>query len=357
MSIRVVQWSTGNVGKHCVRAILDGPGLELVGVFTSSASKEGVDVAELVDLDEPTGVTATTDVDALLALEPDVICHTAMADTRLLEALEDLRRFLAAGIDVVSSSPVFLQFPFFLDEAMWKAVDDAGKESGASLFVSGIDPGWANAALPLSVTSVMQRVDELRCQEILNYDTYNQADIIFEVMGFGRTPDAELPMLLQPGVLTLAWGSVVHQLAAALDVALDEVTEHYERVTADHTFDISSGTIEEGTVAGLRFEVAGIANGRKVIALEHVTRLHDDLAADWPQPTGQGGYRVVATGSPNLTVDFQMMGEDGDHNTAGLQTTALRLVNVIPVIAEAKPGIVSAMDLPLTPARGRVNTG
>ena len=147
-------------------------------------------------------------------------------------------------------------------------------------------------------------------------------------------------MLLQPGILSMAWGSVVHQLAAGLDVELDEVVEWYEREVADETFDVDSGTIEKGTVAALHFEVRGMRNGRAVIVLEHVTRLHDDLGRDWPQPAGQGCYRVVVTGEPNYTLDLQLMGSDGDHNTGGLKATAMRLVNAVPAVVEApaRPG-------------------
>ena len=97
-------------------------------------------------------------------------------------------------------------------------------------------------------------------------------------------------------------------------------------------------------------------NGVPRVVLEHVTRLHDDLAPDWPQPTGHGGYRVIATGSPTYTVDMQMMGEDGDHNTAGIQATAMRLVTAIPAVVAAEPGIVTALDLPATTGRGLLNT-
>lgn len=354
--IDVVQWSTGNVGRHTISGIVSDPRLRLAGVFTSTPGKDGREVAELVGLDGPTGIAATTDADALLALDPDCICHTAMADTRLEETLEDLRGFLAAGIDVVSSSPVFLQFPYGLDDAIWRPLVEAAEDAGASLFVSGIDPGFANDWLPLSITGVAERIDELRCMEILNYATYDQASIIFDVMGFGRDPDDELPVLLQPGILSLAWGSVVHQLAAELDVELDEVAETFERVTTDEDLEIDSGTVPAGTVAGLRFEVQGIVDGRPVVVLEHVTRLADDLAPDWPQPAGAGCYRVVLTGAPNLTVDLQLLGEDGDHNTAGLQTTAMRLVNAIPAVVAADAGLLTAGDLPLISGRGRVAT-
>ena len=96
----------------------------------------------------------------------------------------------------------------------------------------------------------------------------------------------------------------------------------------------------------------GIVGGEPRIILEHVTRLADDFAPDWPQPVGHSGYRVIVSGSPTYTLDLQMMGEDGDHNTAGLVGTAARLVNAIPAVCAAKPGLLSALDLPLTPGRG-----
>ncbi len=328
--IEVVAWSTGNVGAHAVSGIRSHPGLELTGVFTSTPAKAGREVAELCGLEEPTGLTATDDADALLATGPDCVCHTAMADTRLPEALADLQGFLEAGIDVVTSSPVFLQYPEGMDPSMWQPVRDAARAGGASLFASGIDPGFANDWLPLSV---------------------------FDVMGFGQPLDADPPMLLQPGVLTVAWGSVVRQLAAGLDVELDEVRQEHERLPAPETFDISSGTVPEGTAAALRFRVEGLVDDRPVAVLEHVTRLRDDLAPDWPQPAGQGCYRVEVTGSPTYTVDLQLLGEDGDHNTAGLTATAMRIVNAIPAVVAADPGLVTALDLPLVTGRGRVATG
>jgi 4-hydroxy-tetrahydrodipicolinate reductase len=177
--------------------------------------------------------------------------------------------------------------------------------------------------------------------------------ILFDVMGLGRSMD-EVPMILQPGVLTMAWGSVVQQVAAGLDVELDAIEEWYERVPATETFEIDSGTIEKGTVGALHFELRGIRHGKQVVVLEHVTRLHDDLGPDWPQPAGHGCYRVVVTGEPNYTLDLQLLGTDGDHNTAGLKATAMRLVNAVPAVVDAKPGLLTALDLPLITGRGLV---
>jgi len=349
---RVVQWSTGNVGRHAICGIDARPDLELVGVWVSNPEKVGRDAGELAGLGRDLGVSATNDVEEILALRPDCIVHTAMADDRLMDALADLQYLLHAGVNVVSSSPVFLQFPD--DEAlggMVEPVRKAAKEGGASLWVNGIDPGFANDWLPLVLTSVSERIDEVRCSEILNYATYDQPTVLFDIMGFARPID-QVPMLLQPGILTMAWGGVVRQIAAGLDVRLDRIEEWYERLPAPETFAVDSGTVEKGTVAGLHFELRGIKGDRAVVVLEHVTRLRDDIGPDWPQPAGQGCYRVQISGEPNYMVDLQLLGTDGDHNTAGLKATAMRLVNAIPAVVEAPPGLLTALDLPLVTGRG-----
>jgi 2,4-diaminopentanoate dehydrogenase len=351
---RVVAWSTGNVGRHAIAGIDARPDLELVGLWVSNPDKVGRDAGELAGLGRTLGVVATHDVDSLLALRPDVVVHTAMADHRLMEALEDLQRILRAGVNVVSSGPVFLQYPYgVVDEAMIAPVQDAAVAGGASLFVNGVDPGFANDALPLVLSGVSERIEEVRVAEVLNYATYNQPMVIFDIMGFGRPMD-DVPMILRPGVMTMAWGSVVRQLAAGLEVELDSVDEWYERLPATETFEVDSGTIEKGTAAALHFELRGMRDGRAVIVLEHITRLRDDLAPGWPQPAGQGCYRVTITGEPTYTLDLQLLGTDGDHNTAGLKATAMRLVNAVPAVVEGAPGLLTALDLPPVYGRGLV---
>ncbi len=355
MTYRVVQWSTGNVGRHAIAGIDARPDLELVGVWVSNPDKVGQDAGELAGLGRPLGVRATDDAEALLALKPDCIVHTAMADDRIFEALEDLQTMLRAGVNVVSSGPVFLQFPDGVVPAeMSDPVRQAAADGRSSIWVNGVDPGFANDVMPLMLSSISERIDEVRCFEILDYATYDNPLIMFDVMGFGKSLD-EVPMLLQPGILSMAWGSVVRQIAAGLEVDLDpELTETVERLPAPEDIPISAGLVEKGTAAALRFEVAGTVDGRPTVVLEHVTRLRADLGPDWPQPTGSGCYRVTITGEPNYTLDLELLGSDGDHNTAGLKATAMRLVNAVPAVVEAEPGLLTTMDLPLITGRGLV---
>jgi 4-hydroxy-tetrahydrodipicolinate reductase len=346
----VIQWSTGNVGRHAVRLIARHPDLELVGLWVHSADKAGRDAGELVGID-PLGVTATNDADALLALDADCVCYTATADLRPAEAIADLARIAASGKNIVSSSVVPLVFPPHVEPALRRPLEEACERAGVSCFTSGIDPGWANDLLPLVLTGTCEYVTTLRVMEIVNYATYAQPTVLFDTMGFGQPLDAT-PLLLVPGVLSFAWGGTVKALAAGLGVEIDELVEIHERRPAPQKIDLGFGIVEEGTTAALRFEVQGVIDGEPRVVLEHVTRLDDALAPDWPQPAGHSGYRIVVTGNPSYTCDVQMMGDDGDHNTAGLVGTAGRIVNAIPAVCEAAPGLLSALDLPLVTGKG-----
>jgi 2,4-diaminopentanoate dehydrogenase len=345
MAYKVVQWATGNVGQLALRGIIEHPDLELVGLLVHSPDKAGRDAGELAGTG-PVGVIATNDVDEILVLDADVVSYMATGDLRPWEAVDDLCRILESGMNVVSTSVVALIYPPAADPKAVQRLEEACRAGNASCFTSGIDPGYANDLLPLVITGVAERVDSVRVMEILNYNTYMQPEVLFETMGFGQPMD-HTPILLLPGILTQAWGPVVQVLAAGLGVELDEVRETYDRVPAEETYDTAVGKVEKGTVAGLRFEVQGMIGGEPRIVLEHVTRMHDDVAPDWPQPLGKGCYRIFVNGNPNMQMDLQIDGEDGDHNTGGLVTTAMRVLNAIPAVCEAPPGLVSVLDLPL----------
>ena len=347
MPYRVIQWSTGNVGTLALRCIVGHPELELAGVWAHGAAKAGKDAGELCGL-APVGVRATNDADALLALDADCVCYTATADLRPFEALEDVCRILAAGKDVVSSSIVPLVHPRSFLPELRDRLADACRRGGTSFFNSGIDPGFANDLLPLVLSGLSERWDEIRILEIINYATYDQPQVLFETMGFGKPLD-HTSLLLAPGSLTFAWGGTVRLLAEALGVELETIRETHERRPATRPIRIGAHTVQPGTMAALRFEVQGIVDGRPVIVVEHVTRLDDALAPEWP--TGKG-YRVVITGTPTMRCDFEFEDERGDLAVGGVLVTATRLVNAIPAVCRAAPGLLSVLDLPLVTGRG-----
>ncbi|MCW2650443.1 MAG: diacylglycerol kinase [Mycobacterium sp.] len=353
MAIRVAHVGTGNVGRLALTELISHPAFELTAVCVSSDAKVGKDAGELAGLDVLTGIAATKDLQGLLAAKPECVVYCAMGDNRMPAALEDCRRILASGINVVGSAPVVLQYPWQVMPDQYIApLEQAAEQGNASLFVNGVDPGFATDLIPLAFAGTCQRIEQVRCMEIADYATYDGATVMFDVMGFGKPLD-EVPMLLQPGVLSIAWGCAIRQLAAGLGILLDEITEAYLREPAPEAFDIAAGHIPRGGVAALRFEIRGMVQGQAAIVIEHITRLREDLRPDWPQPAQPGGsYRVEITGEPSYAVDICPTSRKGDHNHAAIVGAAGRIVNAIPAVVAAPPGIRTTLDLPLVTGKG-----
>ena len=346
MTYRVIQWATGTVGVHAVPAIAAHPDLELVGLWVHSDSKAGRDAGEICGVD-PIGVTATQDADALLALDADVVCYMAHSDVRPAEVVDDLARMLRSGKNVVNTSFVPLLYPPAAGEAFHRQLQDACLEGGTSFYTSGVDPGYGNVGLAIPALAICKEVESVRMMEIVNYDTWDNPFTMFEIMGFSKQEPTE-SLLLSPGSTALAWGPVVAMVAAALDVELDDITEWHEVIRADEDFEIASGTIPAGTISGMRFEIRGMVDGEARIVVEHVTRLRDDDAPDWPQGHG---YRIVVEGEPCLKLELELSSHHGDHNHAGCLATAMHVLNAIPHVVEAEPGVLSYLDLPVYSAR------
>ncbi|MCU1357097.1 MAG: putative Dihydrodipicolinate reductase [Acidimicrobiales bacterium] len=298
MSIRVIQWATGTVGIHAVPAIVAHPKLELAGLWVHSDSKAGQDAGTLTG-GEPVGITATQDGDALLALDADCICYTASSDIRPDGVIDDICRFLASGKNVVNTSFVPLLFPAAAGEGVLDRLEAACREGGTSFYTSGIDPGFGNAGLAIHALALCKEVRQVRMMEIINYDTWDNPFTMFEIMGFGKKTVAE-SLLLSPGSTTLAWGPVLHLVAAAIGLELDEIVERHEIITAPEDFDIASGTIPAGTISGMRFEIVGVSDGEERLVIEHVTRLRDEDAPEWP-PSGPRGPATGSSSPANRT--------------------------------------------------------
>jgi hypothetical protein len=175
---------------------------------------------------------------------------------------------------------------------------------------------------------------------------------MFDVMGFGNEV-GDLPMLFQPGMLTAAWGVSLRLMAKGFGFELDEIVERFEQEPAPEAFDVAVGRIPKGGVAALHFQIAGVVGGKEVLVIDHTTRLRGDLRPDWPQPAQEGGsYRVEIVGEPSYRVDVCPTSAKGDHNYAAIATAAGRIVNAIPDVVAAKPGLRTPLDLPFGTARG-----
>jgi hypothetical protein len=346
MTWRVAQWSVGGVGRHALRALVRSADFDLVGVYTHSPERAGRDAGELAGLAVETGVRATGDAGAVLATRPDCVVFTSVGETRRRRAVGELAEILRAGVNVVSSSMMDLVYAPAAEQRTVAALTEACAAGRATLFTGGLDPGFSGDALPVAAFQVCERVDVVRVQELADYGAHH--DPAWAVpYGFGQPEGAPAP-ILEPGVPTLFWGGMVRLLADALGVELDGTEEFCERWFTPAGFDVPMGRIDAGTLAAVRFGVAGIVAGVPRLFAEHVTRTRPEAAPDWPMPPAgtRSLHRVVVTGSPSLTLDLHLhAGEQGA--SPGLQATAMRLVNAIPAVVRAEPGIVGALDLAL----------
>ncbi|MDF2825418.1 MAG: hypothetical protein K0R68_2826 [Mycobacterium sp.] len=335
MTIRVALVGTGNCGRIALTQLIEDPRFELTAVGVSTQEKVGVDAGVLAGLEVTTGITATTGLDDVLATSPDCLVYCAMGDTRPVEAMRDVCTALAAGVNVVGSAPGGLQFPWGVmpDKAI-KRVEDAAQQGESTVFITGVDPGFATDLMPFALAGTCQRIEQIRTMEIADYATYDGNEVMSIVMGFGNPLD-QPGMLLLPGILSAAWGTAIRMLAAGLGV------------------EVASGVVAKGTVAAMRFEINGMVGGKPVVVVEHVTRVRGDLRPDWAQPAQPGGsYRIEITGEPSYAVDICPTSSRGDHNYAAILVAAGRIVNAIPDVVAAAPGIRTTLDMPLVTGRG-----
>ena len=336
---------------------ITNPQFELTGVCVSTPEKVGKDAGELcgVGLDSPvqTGIKAVDDLDALLATKPECVVYCAMGDTRLPDAMGDVMRILAAGVNVVGSSPGLLQYPWgVMPDKYIARVEAAAQQGNSSIFITGVDPGFINDLIPFALAGTCQRIETVRCMEIHDYASYNGAEVM-HYMGFARPMD-EIPMLLQPGVLSIAWGTAIRQLSAGLGIEIDEITESYQREPAPEDFDIAVGHVAKGTAG--RPAVRDPRHGQRPPRGRH--RAHHPVAA---RPAARlaaarrGRPAHTASRSPGSPrTPSTSCRPAGRATTTTRRSPAPRAGSSMPSrhVVAAPPGIRSTLDLPLVTGKG-----
>lgn len=347
---RVVQWTTGNVGKSSLQSIVANSQFELVGCYAWSPEKAGRDAGELVGID-PTGVMATNDVDALLALKPDCVVYNPMWID-----VDELVRILSAGVNVVTTAS-FITGHNLGDGR--DRVEQACRQGGSTMFGSGVSPGFAEL-LAIVSAMVCNRVDKVTVNEAADTTFYDSPDTERPV-GFGQPIDnPELAQMAEKG--TAIFGEAVRLVADALGVELDEIrcVPEFAQTTAD--LEMESWTIPAGCVAGVYISWQGIVSGRTVIDLNVRWRKGQTMEPDWK--VDQDGWVIQIDGQPTVTTKVGFLPPPyfqattlAEFMALGHIMTAMPAINAIPAVVAAAPGIVTYADLPLTLPRGNVPTG
>lgn len=337
----MVQWATGNIGLCSMRAVIEHPDLDLVGVYVYSDAKAGRDAGDLCGV-APTGVIATRDVAAILALQPDCVLY--MADRADIDVL---CRLLESGANVVTTRSEFHR-PASLDPEVRARIEAACRTGGASIHSTGSSPGFITEAMPLVLTSVQRRLDRLTIEEFADMSSRNSPELIFDLMGFGRDPSTFDPrgVEMHGGA---AFGGSLGVVADALAMPLDEVVASGEVAVARRTVEIAAGRIEAGTIGAQRMNVTGMRQGQPLLTFSANWYLTTDVEPSWG--LRETGWHLLVEGDLPLDVDIKFPVHPDEWAATSPGVTAHRPVNAIPYVCAAEPGIRTITELPQIVAR------
>jgi hypothetical protein len=354
---RVIQWGTGNTGAHALRFLLEDPAFDVVGVWANREQNVGRTAGELAGL-ATGGPNATNDVTDVVAVDADCVVYMAAEPsgspndpgTDGWKSVDTICRLLNSGKNVVATGISGLTNPRAFGDGVYDRLRLAAESGGTTFFGTGIEPGYMCDALALSLSSISRDIRSIRAQECLSYATYDQPNYHVSRGGIWGAPcDPIYADGFAEHILAAGMGGPVLLLADALGVTLDDLKAVVDLAAAGEDFEVPMGPIGRGTVAGYRFELLGMVGGAARIAVEHITRIHPDVAPHWPS-IGTGGFRVIVEGTPSYTAEVVF--DEEDPTTAGCVATAARVVNSIPIVCAAPSGVCSFLDLPMISARG-----
>ena len=345
MSFKVIQWATGGVGRAAIEGIIAHPELELVGCWVHSEDKAGRDVGELCGLANQ-GVTATSDVDALIAAAADCVMYSPiMADPDLVA------RLLASGKNVVT--PLNWFYPGKRDVS---ALEKACQAGNSTLHGTGIHPGGITERFPLMVSALSSAITHVRAEEFSDIRTYNAPAVVSDIMLFGKTPEeaAASPMI---GFLGQGFGQSMDMVAAELGFDIEsKMRSKHEVAVATKPIESPIGVIQPGLVAAQRFTWSHTVRGEPVITV----RVNWFMGEEHLEPAWNFGpegerFEVEVCGDPSSHVTFHGWHPEsiaaGLIRNPGIVATANHCISAIPYVCNADSGIKTYLDLPLIAGR------
>ena len=284
MTYRVVQWATGAIGKTCLRAVLDRPDLSLVGLYVYSERKQGQDAGTIARYPQ-TGVLATRDIEEILALDADVVIHTARLQLPYERHDADICALLSSGKNVITTAGN--HYPAAHGAARLAMFDQAARAGRATLFGTGMNPGYIVERLVLGLTGVCTDVERIEVVELLDASSMPDPDFVFTVMGMGSDPAS---LDLQAGQLATLYGKLYGEaiafLAGQMNVVLDEIRPDHRVVAADRDLQVGAGRIRAGTVAATEWRWHAISAGRRFCTLTIIWTMDPQLATTATATTG-----------------------------------------------------------------------
>ncbi|ABB32457.1 hypothetical protein Gmet_2230 [Geobacter metallireducens GS-15] len=342
---KVIVWAPGYLGTACIREILKRPEFELVGVLAYSESKNGKDVGELLGID-PIGVTMTTDQEKIFNMKADCVLH---AGTNIMDDTprnQEVVRLLESGKNVIAA-PSY-HFPQIHGPEFVAMLTNACQKGGVSLHGTGINPGFFAERLAVTLTGMVNEIDYIRCQEY--FDLKNvEAVRMLKACTFGMTLEKAQSIIgrIEKGSENYYHSTVAHAChILGHDVERIAVKSTFTPAREDMHLKASGVTIKKGEVACWEHTWTGYVDGKPFFFLDEIFYLGQEYC---PVETKGDHYRIIIEGKPvsvNMKMDLMASVEkdlhyrEGDNTTPGYYATAMPMIQTIPVVCEAAPGIV-----------------
>jgi hypothetical protein len=348
MKYRVVQWATGAMGKTCLRAVIDHPAMELVGLYVYGEAKAGRDAGDIARR-PPTGVIATRDVDEILALDADVVIHCARLAPPYGSHDAEILKLLAAGKNVISINGYSRSHHW--TGARREALEAACAAGGSTLMAAGLNPGFAGEQLAIVASGVCSELDLIEVVESVDCRAVRNPDYVFKVLGFGSDPVAVNPNDPDWGPaasLNGMYTEVLSAMAEHLRLQLERIDTDHQVFPASEDLSIAAGPIAQGGVGHLNWRWIGIVAGAPRLVMS-IHWYMETAHLDDPDPPL---WRIRIEGQPGvrLSMDMDKRADDATATSAEQLGVAGTVINAIPIVCEAPPGLLTR---PLaTPFRG-----
>jgi hypothetical protein len=341
--IKVGVWGPGGIGACAVRELARIPNIVLVGVLAYSVHKDGVDAGTLVGIGE-LGVKTTTDVSRFLATKPDLVFYAARDFTNF-NTDPDILMLLEAGVNVITVLPY--HYPKIRGDDVAAKFDAAGKKGGATLFGTGINPGFMGERLAVLMTTLSQEVEFVRIGEYFNCQNLENAVEVLKIIGFGTTPEELAANTIAAQFPSNKIPETVAHMADMLGITLDRIERTTHHYFAEETFDVPGiFAIERGTAAMISYRWTGYSKGRPRLSNQIHWYMHECVR---PAAVTSNDCWVIETeGRPSTRVVLDIMGSVERNLTllpdsptpAGFLASVSAMIAAIPNVIAAEPGLM-----------------
>jgi hypothetical protein len=326
------------MGKTCLRAVIDHPGMELAGLYVYGDDKAGRDAGDIAR--RPfTGVVATRDIEEILALDADVVIHAARLAPPYGSHDADIVKLLASGKNVISINGY--SRPQHWGGERLAALEAACVKGGSSLMAAGLNPGFAAEQLAVVATGVCGRLDQVEVIESVDCRAMRNPAYVFKILGFGADPGGlgpNDPAWGPAASLNGMYAEVLSAMAERLGLTLERIKTDHAMFPATQDLVIAAGPIPRGGVSHLNWRWVGIVGGAPALIMS----IHWYMeTAHLPAPDPPL-WRIHVSGSPGvrLSVDLEKPPGDATATSAEQLGVAGAVLNAIPIVCAAAPGVL-----------------